>query len=102
MELQRCIWHDSNASAKKPTGEGMDFPLTSEYWAPHTTNPSGLMGQMCLWCKNRRMKAKRHKDTADARAEARPVIIKQCEHRQEMPRFHATMSNVISIYKAVV
>ena len=102
MKLQRCIWHDSNAGAKTPTGEGMDLPLTAEYWAPNKLTKSGLMTCMCRWCKARRLKWKRRKDIADARAEARPVIIKQCEHQQEMPRFHATISNVPSIFKAVV
>ena len=104
METQRCIWHDSNAGAKKPTGEGMEFPLTAEYWAPHTTNKSGFMGAMCRWCKNRRMKWKRHKDIADARAEARqstqePVIVKQGEPTFIRPRFRANTGNVISIFR---
>ena len=102
MELQRCIWHDSPAGAKTPTGEGMDLPLTAEYWAPNKLTKSGLMTCMCRWCKNRRLKAKRHKIIADARAEAQPVIVKRCEPAFVRPRFHETMSNVISIYKAVV
>ena len=104
MIMQLCIWHDSIASAKKPTGEGMMFPLTADYWAPHKTNPSGLMGTMCRRCKNRRLKAKRHANIKEARAiqvTQEPVITVDDKPMFARQRFNANFSGIESIYKAV-